>query len=206
MARGIGGLLRVIDLRPAMAAGHSAGAAVMIRMTLDKTIAPQGLVSLNGALMPFRGMIGQFFSPLAKLLFVNPFVPRIFARRAADRSAVQRLIANTGSVIDETGMELYGRLVSSPPHVAAALGMMASWDLAPLVRDLPKLRVPLLLVTGGGDRTISSEQAFRVRDQLPSARVEYLRGLGHLAHEERPDDIARIITRFAASLHLLAAD
>ena len=206
MARGLGGLLRVMELRPEMAAGHSAGAAVMVRMTLDKTIVPQGLVSLNGALMPFRGMIGQFFSPLAKLLFMNPLVPRIFARRAADRSAVQRLIANTGSVIDETGMELYGRLVSSPPHVAAALGMMASWDLAPLVRDLPKLRVPLLLVTGGGDRTISSEQAFQVRDRLPSARVEFLRGLGHLAHEERPDDIARIIMRFAASVHLLAAD
>ena len=206
MARGIGRLLRVMNLQPEMAAGHSAGAAVIIRMTLDKTIVPQSLVSLNGALMPFRGVVGQFFSPLAKLLFMNPFVPRIFARRAADRSAVQRLIANTGSKIDERGMELYGRLVSSARHVAAALGMMASWNLEPLLRDLPKLRVPLLLVTGGGDRTISSEQAFQLRDLLPSARVEYLRGLGHLAHEERPDDIARIITRFAASVHLLAAD
>jgi magnesium chelatase accessory protein len=206
MARGIGALLRVMDLRPAMAAGHSAGAAVIIRMTLDQTIMPDGLVSLNGALLPFRGVIGQFFSPLAKLLFLNPFVPRMFARRAADPSAVRRLIANTGSQIDETGAELYGRLVGSASHVGAALGMMANWDLEPLVHDLPKLRVPLLLVTGGGDLTISSEQAFKVRDRLPSAQVKYLRGLGHLAHEERPDDIARIMTWFAASLHVLAAD
>jgi len=206
MARGVGALLRTLDLSPTMVAGHSAGAAVMIRMTLDTIIKPEALVSLNGALMPFRGLVGQFFSPLAKLLFMNSFVPRMFARRAADRSAVKRLIGNTGSTIDETGLELYRRLVSSAPHVAAALGMMASWDLAPLLRDLPKLRVPLLLLAGGEDRTIPSDQAFRARDLLPSARVEYLRGLGHLAHEERPEDIARIMLEFAASLHILPED
>ena len=97
-------------------------------------------------------------------------------------------------------MELYRRLIGNPGHVAAALGMMANWDLNPLLRDLPKLRVPLLLVAGGEDRTISSEQAFRIRDRVASARVHYLRGLGHLAHEERPEDVAQIIVDFASSL------
>jgi magnesium chelatase accessory protein len=37
---------------------------------------------------------------------------------------------------------------------------------------------------------VPPSEAERVREILPSATVEYLRGLGHLAHEERPSEVA----------------
>lgn len=203
MANGIGELLQALALYPDIVVGHSAGAAVMIRMSLDGVITPRALVSLNGALLPFRGLASQFFSPLAKLLVRNPLVPRLFAWHASDRSAVERLLDSTGSKIDRDGVELYRRLVSSPRHVAATLAMMANWDLEPLVRDLPKLKTPLLLVVGGNDRAISTDQAFRIRERIPSAKVEYLRGLGHLAHEERPEQMAQLIVGWAPSARVL---
>jgi magnesium chelatase accessory protein len=206
MARQIGDLLRTLAFDPAMIVGHSAGAAIMIRMTLNGILDPSALVSLNGALLPFGGPASQFFSPLAKLLVLNPLVPRLFAWRASDRAAVERLIRNTGSAIDATGVEYYRRLVSSPRHVGAALAMMANWDLKPLVLDMPKLKIPLLLVAGGEDRAISADQAFQVREHLRSATVEYLRGLGHLAHEEQPEEIARVIADFAVASHVLLDD
>ena len=67
-----------------MAAGHSAGAAILVRMCLDGQIAPQGLVSLNGAMLPLGGSAGQLFSPLAKLLAGLPLLPDLFAWRARD--------------------------------------------------------------------------------------------------------------------------
>ena len=204
MARAVGELVRTLDLDPAMVIGHSAGAAIMVRMTLDRLVSPGALISLNGALLPFGGLASHFFSPLAKLLVLNPLVPRFFAWRASDRPAVERLIRSTGSTIDQTGVELYRRLVSSPRHVAAALAMMANWDLDALVRDLHKLNTPLLLVAGGNDRAISSEEAFRIRDRVPASKIEYLRGLGHLAHEEEPERIGRIITEWATFSHVLA--
>jgi magnesium chelatase accessory protein len=206
MARRIGELLDVLAFDPAMIIGHSAGAAIMIRMALNGIVKPRALISLNGALLPFGGPASQFFSPLAKLLVLNPLVARLFAWRASDRAAVERLIRNTGSTIGAEGVEYYRRLVASPRHVGAALAMMANWDLKPLVDDMPKLKIPLLLVAGGEDRAISADQAFQVREHLPSATVKYLRGLGHLAHEERPEEIARIVEEFAAAARVSLDD
>jgi magnesium chelatase accessory protein len=206
MAAAVGELLRTLDARPALAAGHSAGAAVLIRMTLDGLIAPQGLVSLNGALMPFRGLAGRIFGPIARALSTTSFTARFFARRADDPAMIERMLKSTGSKIDPVGAGLYGRLARSPKHVHAALGMMANWDLASFERELPKLAVPLLLVVGGDDGTVSPDESFQVRDLVRGAKVEYLHGLGHLAHEERPKEIVEIIAGFAASVGVRPAN
>lgn len=193
MARAITGLLRELDIRPDIAVGHSAGAAVAIQMTLSRQIAPRAIVSLNGALLPLGGMAGQIFAPLAKLLTAVPFVTDLFARRARDPQAIERMIEQTGSTLDARGIELYRRLASNPAHVAAALGMMANWDLRAFASMLPRLKVPLTLVVGSRDRTIPPSQAERVRELLPQAKIVTLPGLGHLAHEERPAECADII-------------
>lgn len=103
MACSLSELLNVLDSRPLLVCGHSAGAAILARMCLDGHIAPRVLVSLNGALLPLSGLPGRLFSPIAKLLAVNPLVPRLFAWRASDRVALDRLIDSTGSTLDARG-------------------------------------------------------------------------------------------------------
>ena len=203
MGRSLGALLVALDVSPVLAAGHSAGAAILIRMCLDGVIRPGALVSLNGALLPFRGAAAKIFPSLAKLMFLNPLTPRVFAWGATDRARVERLIRDTGSTLEPAGVELYARLVRTPGHVSGALGMMANWNLDALERDLPRLGAKLLLVAGGNDRAVPPEAAFQVRDRLPGATVEYLRGLGHLAHEERPQEIATLIVRLARAEGIL---
>jgi magnesium chelatase accessory protein len=196
MAQALGGLLAKLEFSPTIVVGHSAGAAILARMCIDRLIEPQTLVSLNGAFLPFRGVPGHLFMPLAKLLVINPLAPRVFSW-TADSRAVERLIRNTGSVPDKAAIDLYGRLIRCPGHVSAALGMMANWDLHPLVRDLRRLEPGLVLVAGAKDSAIPPEQAARVRDLVPAATVEVLPGLGHLAHEERPDLISRLVEQLA---------
>jgi magnesium chelatase accessory protein len=205
MAAGIAELLREMDVVPELAAGHSAGAALIVRMTLDREIKPRGLVSLNGALIPFGGVATHLFAPLAKFLFINPLIPRLLAWKGNDTSAVDGVIRSTGSTIDAEGLEYYRRLVSSPDHISATLGMMANWELEALNKELPRLDVPLLLIAGQNDKTIRPEEAFAVRALVPGAKVEVLHGLGHLAHEERADDVAALMLDFARSTGLLAA-
>ena len=198
MAKGIGALVEALKITPAVAVGHSAGAAILIRGTIDRLIAPSAIVSLNGALLPFGSVIGTFFSPIAKLLASAPAVPNLLSWRAEKLDRVERILSGTGSKIDAAGLEFYARLFRSTQHVTAALGMMANWELRSLVYDLPRLRTPLSLVAGGDDTAIPPDQIFKVKDVLPSATTTFLRGLGHLAHEGDPETISTYIEQVAA--------
>ena len=198
MARGVSELLRALRLEPQLIAGHSAGAAVAVQICLDGLATPQALLGLNAALLPMPGVVGSMFSPMARTLAVNPLVPRLFAWGAAWPGTLSRLLEGTGSELDARGRELYGRLVRSPAHVAAALAMMAGWDLDTLARRLPELRCPMHLVVGERDRTLPPDLAWQAAQRIPGCRVTRLDGLGHLAHEERPADVARLLTDLLA--------
>jgi magnesium chelatase accessory protein len=198
MAHGVRALLAAIAATPHWLVGHSAGAAVAVRMALDNPAGLHGIVSLNGALLPLHGLAGQFFSPMAKLLALNPLVPRFFAWRAADPVALRRLIGSTGSTLDAEGEALYRRLVTDPDHVAGALAMMARWDLDALQAALPLLNVPLHQVVAERDATVPPRDAQRVQRLLPAAAagsLHSLAGLGHLSHEEQPQQTAKLLLR-----------
>jgi magnesium chelatase accessory protein len=141
-----------------------------------------------------RGFAGRWFSPAAKLFARSSVVPRFFARGARkDPRSVSRMVGGTGSRLTPEGVALYRLLISYPGHLAAALNMMANWDLEPLVRDLPRLGPELVLVSFGNDRTIPPAEADRVMPLLPAAQRRRFASLGHLAHEEAPQMICDLI-------------
>jgi magnesium chelatase accessory protein len=189
--------MKRLDLAPDLVVGHSAGAAILARMCLDRAISPKVLISLNGAMLPLANMPTEIFAPLARGMAACGLVSRIAARQAATPRALDRLIRSTGSRLDAEGTEFYRRVVGNPGHVAGALAMMANWDLRGLARDLKSLTTPLVIVVGSGDLTIPPEDATRIRRLLPTTQVISMAGLGHLAHEERPLEFADLIGRLA---------
>lgn len=196
MAAAVRALLDGLGTEPVLVAGHSAGAAVLIRMAIDGTLTPRGIVSINGALMPFRGVAGHTFAPIARVLASNTLTARAFAWWAEGRGPIRGILNSTGSTISAEGEELYARLARNPHHVHAALVMMANWDLERLTADLPRLAVPLLLIAGGRDGTVPPDESFQARDRVPGSRVVCLRTLGHLAHEEKPAEISGLVSEF----------
>lgn len=198
MAKAVADLLVELDLSPVVLVGHSAGAAVAIQMVLSGRVHPQAIIALSAALLPFPGLASKLFPTLAKLLFVNPFAPHIFAGIARNPGEVARFMPrSTGSAIDAEGIDFYAQLFAKPGHIAGAIGMMASWELEPLQRNLPKLAVPLLMIHGDGDTAIPLAKARAAAALVPGARLEVLGGLGHLAHEEAPERVATMIVEFA---------
>lgn len=207
MAKSVGELMNALELPPALIIGHSAGAAIAIRMVLDGRATPKAVIGLNSALLPFPGLAAKIFPTLARMLFVNPFAPHIFAGIARQRGEAGRFLArSTGSRIDAAGADFYGRLFSTPGHCAGAITMMADWDLESLAGDLPKLAVPLLLIHGEGDSAIPVATARDAAALVPGAALEILPGLGHLAHEEAPERVAAMIVDFAGDRTLIGEE
>ena len=193
MAAATGELLRQLEASPVLAAGHSAGAAILVRMSLDERIHPRLLVSLNGAILPLQGVQGRTFAPIAKAFIMSGFMSRLFAWRARNTGLVQRLMDSTGSTISEDQLRPYATLAQHADHVDAAIGMMANWDLKAMEPDLADLEPALLLVVGAGDRMIPPSHGLRLRRILPKADLKLLPDLGHLAHEERPEEVADLM-------------
>jgi magnesium chelatase accessory protein len=197
MSEALAALLHTLQVSPVYCVGHSAGAVILCKMALEQHIRPRRIISVNGAFLPLGGSASRVFAPLARLLANNPGVARLVAPRAnRARAAVTRVIARTGSTLDEEGIELYARLVRKSRHVAGALRMMGNWRLHDFQKSLPKIVVPMTLIVGGNDLMVPPRQAAVVQGIARHATVRCLEGLGHLAHEERPalfaDEVAAV--------------
>lgn len=197
VAKAVAALIAALGIEPVGIVGHSAGAAVALRMAIDGLAQPKAIVALSPALLPFPGIAQHLFPAMAKMLFVNPFAPHIAAQVARGEGTVERFLKrSTGSAIDAAGVAQYARLFGTSAHCAGALAMMANWDLAPLKADLPNLAAPLLVLHGENDAAIPIAAAREATALVPGAAFEALPGLGHLAHEEAPEIVAARIGAF----------
>jgi magnesium chelatase accessory protein len=134
---------------------------------------------------------------MAKTLALVPAIPWLFSWRAGDRAAVEKMIASTGSVLDERGIDLYAKLLRNADHVSNVLAMMANWELDALALDLPNLAPRLVLVVADKDRAVPISVARKVEKRVPGSRVVMQPGLGHLSHEEQPVETAALLHRLA---------
>ncbi|MDJ0978585.1 MAG: alpha/beta fold hydrolase [Erythrobacter sp.] len=205
MAAEIARLNDVLGLEPDLVIGHSAGAALALQLALDHGYGGP-IVGLNSALRPFPGPAAQIFPAVAKLLFVNPLVPRLFSKMTTFGKEAERfLFRSTGSRIDAEGMACYEALFANPHHTKGGLAMMANWDLPSLKTRMHEITNPVMMVHSDRDAAIPLDWAREAHACLPNAALEVLEGLGHLAHEEAPERSHAAIIRFAQAQTILAA-
>jgi magnesium chelatase accessory protein len=203
MADAVASLVDTLGSPPDVVIGHSAGAAVAARMALDGQVTPRLLVGIGGALEPFPGPAAFLFPQMAKLLFLNPLAPQLFTMTAGMPGEAKRFLArSTGSRIDADTARFYGRLFRNRAHVASTLGMMASWDLVPLARDIPRLSAELLLLHGTEDKAVPPRVSEEVAARADRGRAVLLPGLGHLPHEEDAEAVAEPLVSALAGLQL----
>jgi magnesium chelatase accessory protein len=197
-------LVQDLGAWPDIIVGHSAGAAIAARIALEPGADRVAVLSLNGALRPLRGWTALTFVPLARLLGGNRRLPGLVAALVrADPRAVRRLLDSTGSRSDAGMLADYERLMRDPQHIAGTLRMLARWDLRALQPQLHRLGPRLTLVSGAADRTVAPGDADWVHARVPGSGRVNLPALGHLAHEEAPECIARIVVAVARERGLL---
>jgi magnesium chelatase accessory protein len=199
MSADITTLLTHQGLVPDAIIGHSAGAAIGLRLALDLRQPPKAVVCINAALEDFRGPARSVFPALAQLLAMTPLPAYAFSRAALFPSTIKRALDSTGSTIDAEGLDLYRRLLMDRHHVDATLCMMANWKLTGLMADLARLNVPALLIVGARDRAVPPEISLRASEQIEGSNAVSIDGYGHLIHEEAPELTSGVLRSFLSA-------
>lgn len=182
--------------RPVAIIGHSAGAAVALRMVEMAQNPPEAMIGINAALGPFDGFAGWLFPRLARAMSASPFVASIVTRLTSQRKQVESLLRGTGSHLDAESVTLYQRLVSEPRHIEGTLGMMAQWDLKPLIERFPQIMLPVLLIAAENDKAVPVRVSRDAAARMQRAIYHEVAGFGHLLHEESPESVAELILPF----------
>ncbi|WP_317057433.1 alpha/beta fold hydrolase BchO [Roseovarius rhodophyticola] len=181
---------------PSAIIGHSAGGAVALELSLRLTTpdsTPPKVIGINAALDRFEGMAGWLFPMLAKFLAMNPLTAMAFAAGGGRPDRARNVIRSTGSKLTDEGLAYYNRLLSDRAHVDGTLQMMAAWNTDGIWDRMPQVTAPCLLITGESDGAVPPSVSDRAAARLPNAEVQKLDGLGHLAHEEAPTEVTKII-------------
>jgi magnesium chelatase accessory protein len=192
MAAAVLQLLQTLGLAPAFAAGHSAGAAILLEMERMRGFHPRRIFGINSALEPIPG--NALFSPVAKFLAMTSMAPRFFSWQAR-HGGVANLLASTGTQVPGEMKRCYEILFANPAHVAGALCMMANWDLSALRAAMPKTQTPVCLIACGDDPMVSAEVSRRAAGLLANGEFVRLDSGGHLVHEAAPQRAAEEILR-----------
>ena len=180
-------LMSTLEATPRWIIGHSAGAALGAQYALDADTPPEAILCINAAFNPFGSVAAPLFSKTAKWFARSLWLPKVLASPALRWRATGSMLADTGSAVNPLMSRCYDTLLGNPDHIAGTLRMMAGWDLPPLLRRLPTLKMPVCLAAAEGDRTIPPERSTSVARDLPHARIMRIPNLGHLAHEENPE-------------------
>lgn len=191
MAEDLLALCDAIGAVPQVVVGHSAGAALALRIGELRPL--QAVVAINAALGRFEGAAGFLFPLIARAMAITPFVSRAAAALLGRPDQVRRLLSGTGSALDDQGRALYLRLVQDPDHVAGALAMMAAWKLDGLMDRLPEIGTPTLLIATEGDRAVPPRVSRDAAKRVPGAELVIVPGYGHLPQEEAADGLASVM-------------
>lgn len=193
MARALGDLLDHLGVRPALAAGHSAGVPILLQLACEQRIAPIRIVGFNAALVPPPQLYLSLIAPLLGAIVERDIVAQGGAWLAGATTIVELMLSSSGTTLDADALARYRWLCTKPEHVHAALTMMSRWDLPRLLRDAVTLRTRVRIIAGRRDRWVPPDALSRVVDRLPSAEF-VVEEAGHLLPEERADIVLRELT------------
>ena len=193
MTNGLIALLQAERFVPGWIIGHSAGAAIALRLALQLRPRPRGVIALNGALRPFGGPAALIAPVMAKALAVNPLVHHALAHGGRDPARVARLIEATGSNPGADYLKFYSRLFGDPGHVSGTLSMMANWNVSGLVAPFMRAGIAMHQIVGLRDKAVPPAHAEDLARRFQAITLKRLEGLGHLAHEEDAPRVAAVI-------------
>jgi pimeloyl-ACP methyl ester carboxylesterase len=200
LAEDVQTVLARMDLHDAVLVGHSMGGiALQAFATRFPDVAAERV----------RGMV--LMSTLAKTyLSGSSWLRKTFERLTGGGPSADQLMTqqNLGFFLARVGfgrdpqashVELVREMIAACPKAASQEAVTALVGLD-MTDELPKIRVPTLVLSGSSDVIAPPAQRRRIAELIPDARLEVFKGAGHMLMLERTDEVNALIAQFARDL------
>lgn len=201
-AEAVRALLRTIG-EPVHLFGNSLGGAVAVRVAADDPERVRTLTLIAPTLPDWRLRRPLLEAPLPLV----PGVGKLLTRRALRETSLQQaetvlraLAGDPASVPQRRITEAADEIdhLAQQPHAGEAYVRTLRGAVTAYLRRGPtglwsaagRIAAPTLAIYGGVDPLVGSSTASRLARVVPRAHVLILPGVGHLAHIERPEQIA----------------
>lgn len=169
-----------LGIRPDILAGHSFGGKIVIRAVGEGLLYPDKIVLIASSGVTRRRTLRNALAKVASKIAgaVVSLVPPLAERRGRMRASASALLgsdwAGAGAM-----RETFAKVVAEDMSAVAA-----------------KIRIPTLLVWGADDTSTPAEDARKLARLIESSCLEIIPGAGHFVHQEKPQEVARMIQEF----------
>ncbi len=193
-------LLDHLDVEEAVLVGSSAGGTNVLEMYARQPARVRALVLVGPAI---TGDVGPP-DPLRPLLRSSPvrsLVPHVIRRLVGeiDIARISASWADPGRA-GEADAEPYRRMLEVDGWDRGFWEVVTAEGSPNLSDLLPRIDVPVLVVSGGSDPVVEPRLSERAAAAIPDARFERLEGCGHTPQEECPDGLTNVLESFLAGL------
>ncbi len=197
-ARAVIGLMDRLQIKKATIVGASYGGAIAATMALDYPERVEKLV-LVGAVTnddPKK----KFLLRVSCLPLVGDITTPLFlGSRWILRKRMEDMYRRMGRPINEKMVASRHHLLETANTQRAMIRTARRWSADRIQREASLIRQPTMLVWGDQDDHIPIEDAFRLRDAMPNARLIVFKNCGHLPPAEYPEKFVELVAGFCGS-------
>jgi pimeloyl-ACP methyl ester carboxylesterase len=194
-ARAVVGLMNRLGIQKAVIAGVSYGGAIAATMALDYPERVEKLV-LVGAVTNDDAK-RKFLLRVSCLPLVGDIATPLFlSSRWILRKRMEAMYRRMGRPINEKMVASRHHLLETANTHRAMIRTARRWSANRIEREASLIRQPTLLVWGDQDTHIPIENAFKMRDTIPNAKLIVFRNCGHLPPAEHPERFVEVVAEF----------
>jgi pimeloyl-ACP methyl ester carboxylesterase len=194
-ARAVIGLMDRLEIDKAVIVGASYGGAVASMIALDYPERVKKLI-LVGAVTNDDAKQKLLLRISCLPLIGDVATPLFLGSRWILRKRMQDMYRRLGRPINEKMVASRHHLLATSNTHRAMIRTARRWSANRIEREASLIRQPTLLVWGDDDDHIPIENALRMRDTLPNARLIVFRNCGHLPPAEQPEKFVDVVTQF----------
>lgn len=186
----IGNVMDAIGIDRAVVAGNSLGGLAAWRFAATAPNRVAALILVSPGAYPNRGVGDEAQSPPAPFAFFlrNPTEPGVAL-------ALQGVYADKAAITPEV-VRRATTLMRQPGNGDAFVQSIEEFSLPDPEPLLRAIKAPTLILWGAEDKVIPVEQASRLAEAIPDARLIVYPGVGHVAHEEAPTETLADVRAF----------